>query len=708
MTQVAWSASFLKAVIALTSNEQGQVNKAVYQFQVSPDHPSLNFEKLTGCKDDKLCSIRANRDVRIILAATRKDQFVLLHVGHHEAAYQWANRRRLEINPYTGVLQCYAFEESVVDESAEERQFQHSATPAPFSEYRDRQLLALGVPESNLKIVRKIHSESDLEAALEASWLPQDAYHGLFMLLAGASYEEAYRESVGAVRDEVDTADFSAALQHPQTLANFTVAENEEELKAALSQSLEQWRVFLHPSQRSLVEKHWSGPACVLGAAGTGKTVVAIHRTKWLISNILDAQDKLLIVTFNVNLCADIQGKLRSFLPETDLHQADVHSIDSLALSFLKKNGVSAKVVFDSDPMLVGMWSRALLQARQLSFPDSFYREEWSQVVQPLRITTQADYLQADRTGRGVALSKMQRAKVWPIFEQVISELKQNNQMTLNDALFLASEMASSGKPIYRSVLIDETQDMSVAALRFIRSLAKPGENDLLFFGDPRQNIYMRSFSFAEAGIEIADRIDYLYINYRTSSEIQSLAESFLNQGSILSSIFSSYSDSKSHSLFVGVPASVKGFQNLQEEMSHLGEVITSLVAEGVDLSDICVVCRTKSMRNKVSSFLDNAEIKTYLLGSRPDERSIEGVRLATFHRVKGLEFRHVFLFGCGESEIPPRQLLASTVDPIELSKIDSTERSLAYVAATRARERLYISYTGEPCQFLKALDFFG
>lgn len=704
MTKVIFSIDYFKAITKLTPNEQSLVNKTVIKFHSDPRSPSLNFEKLTGCKDDKLCSIRASRSLRIIIASICKDQHILLHVDNHDKAYEWANGRRLDVNPYTGVLQCYAIEESNVPSKSLSESFTTYSEHSPFSGFRDRQLLAMGVPEANINSVRRILTESDLERALDDGLVPQEAYYGLFMLLAGSSYEEAYRECVINKPVIVDTDNFVEALNQPQSQASFNLAESEHELKIALNQSLESWRTFLHPSQRKLVSKHWPGPTCVLGAAGTGKTVVAIHRAKWLVNNVIDLSEKLLIVTFNANLAVDINSKIKSFILDSDICRIDVSSIDSLALSFLRKKGILSKVIFDNDLYYESLWSRVLKYAEKFGLPDSFFREEWSSIIQPLRISNKSDYLKVDRSGRGVALNRMQRAKIWPIFEKVIRSIQDNNLLTINDALYLAAELAFKlDISLYRSILVDEAQDMSVSALRFIRSLAKPDENDLLFFGDPRQNIYMQGFAFRDAGIDISNRIENLYINYRTSSNIQEFADRLLYRDLFVSSVFNSYLDSKCKSLFSGVPVVVKGFDTLEKELFYLLEMLADHRSVGLNLSDICVACRTNSIRDKVSSFLEDNKIKTYLLSPRGDERDIDGVRLSTFHRLKGLEFQSVFLFGCGSELIPPRQLLESTSDPVELCKIHSSERFLAYVAATRAREKLFITYTGDTCAFMKA-----
>jgi len=333
MASVAFSEKYFSSLLKLTPNEQSQANKAVMLFQQDPQHGGLHYEKLTAFKDDKLRSIRANQDVRIILAAAEKeDLYLMLYVGHHDDAYNWASNRKVEINPNTGSVQVFTVEESTVErKSAEARAVNQ---PGLFDQIRDRQLEQLGVPEEALELVRSMKIEADLETARVNEQLPEDAYEGLFLLMAGATYEEAYNEVVPAAPESVDTSDFTAALSRPETQAHFAVAENEEALKDVLNQSIEKWRVFLHPAQRRLAMGKKNGAVRVLGGAGTGKTVVAMHRAKWLAGNVAIGSSKILFTTFTRNLATDIQQNLNKICTQDELESIEVMNLDAWVMAF--------------------------------------------------------------------------------------------------------------------------------------------------------------------------------------------------------------------------------------------------------------------------------------------------------------------------------------------------------------------------------------
>src|SRR5690554_1759731 len=346
MARVAFSDRYFESLLKLTPKEQSQANKAVMLFQQDRNHTGLNYEKLSAFRDNKLRSIRANQDIRIILAAAEKeDLYLMLYVDHHEPAYKWAEKRKVEINPNTGSLQVFKVEEYVQEQKAAPS---IPAQPGLFDAIRDRQLLQLGVPEEALALVRSMKEEADLETALKREQIPRDAYDGLFMLMAGATFEEAYNEVFPEVPETVDTNDYTAALSRPESRAQFLVAENEQALQEVLNQSIENWRVFLHPAQRRLAEGNKNGPVRVLGGAGTGKTVVAMHRAKWLAKHLAPNDGKILFTTFTKNLASDIQQNLNKICSQDELARIEVQNLDAWVMNFLKKQGYDYGLLVDA------------------------------------------------------------------------------------------------------------------------------------------------------------------------------------------------------------------------------------------------------------------------------------------------------------------------------------------------------------------------
>ncbi|MCP4212579.1 MAG: UvrD-helicase domain-containing protein, partial [Halieaceae bacterium] len=224
----------------------------------------------------------------------------------------------------------------------------------------------------------------------------------------------------------VDADDLAAALQRPHSQRRFHVVDDEAELQQMLDAPLEQWRVFLHPSQRKLVERDWNGPVRVLGGAGTGKTVVAMHRARWLVRNRLGPDERVLMTTYTRNLAMDIEANLRKICNTGEMGRIDVINIDALVSRFLKRENQPTNIKYPGDQAFDRCWDKALQFASgELDLPDSFYREEWERVVLPQRVNSQQEYFHASRIGRGVPLSRKQRASIWKVFEEARFQLHQ-------------------------------------------------------------------------------------------------------------------------------------------------------------------------------------------------------------------------------------------------------------------------------------------
>src|SRR5690606_35646854 len=316
----------------------------------------------------------------------------MLYVDHHEPAYKWAEKRKVEINPNTGSLQVFKVEEYVQEQKAAPS---IPAQPGLFDAIRDRQLLQLGVPEEALPLVRSMKEEADLETALKQEQIPRDAYDGLFMLMAGATFEEAYNEVFPEVPETVDTNDYTAALSRPESRAQFLVAENEQALQEVLNQSIENWRVFLHPSHWRLAEGNKNGPVWVLGGAGTGKTVVAMHRAKWLAKHLAPNDGKILFSIFTKNLASDIQQNLNKICSQDELARIEVQNLDAWVMNFLKKQGYDYGLLVDARTENE-LWEQAYSEKpADIDLSLAFFREEWARVIQPQSVSSVEDYKKA-------------------------------------------------------------------------------------------------------------------------------------------------------------------------------------------------------------------------------------------------------------------------------------------------------------------------
>src|SRR5690606_30331770 len=297
-----------------------------------------------------------------------------------------------------------------------------------------------------------------------------------------------------------------------------------------LNAPLERWRVFLHPSQRDLVERIWNGPVRVLGGAGTGKTVVAMHRARWLVSQAdWPKSARLLFTTFSSNLAVDIRQNLEKICTPEQMQRIEVVNLDMWVSQFVRRNGYQSRIVYPggNDRIYDRCWEAALaLKPTDQTYSDSFYHEEWQRVILAQNIHSQREYLCADRKGRGVALTRRIRADVWAVFEEMREQLARKDCVTAQDATFYALDILKSGQDSrqYHAVVVDETQDLGSVALTLLRHLVSEKPNDLFLVGDAHQRIYQQQAPLSHSGINIMGRGRKLKINYRTTERIRSYA----------------------------------------------------------------------------------------------------------------------------------------------------------------------------------------
>jgi superfamily I DNA/RNA helicase len=714
--RVAASRGFFKALNALPDRGRAKVHKFIVQFMDEPTGTGLNYERINGSRDPQLRSLRVDQDYRCIVRAPEKGStYVLLWVDKHDDAYAWARRKACQVNRVSGALQIIdveAAEQSIGDaiSAAVEQALAVVPQPptAPFAAISDDELTRLGVPPALLPSLRAVRQEDDLAALLE--WLPPECVDSLILLADGHSLAEVLAELEREASAEVDPSDVDSALERMDSQAEFIVFTDDEALEAMLSAPMETWRVFLHPSQRRLVEHHWSGPVRVLGGAGTGKTVAAIHRARWLAEQILkgpeaSTSDRVLFTTFTRNLATDIRSNLAKICTPQELQRIEVTHLDAWVGSYLRSQGLKMRQ-FDVQARKAA-WDVAWLVAEpELNLDRSFYEEEWRDVVLPQGCTTVGDYLSAKRVGRGTRLNRQKRVKIWPVFDALRSELRQRGLWEPEEAKQAAADrLMASGQPArYRAVIVDEAQDLDAAGFRLIRALAGPEHaNDLFIVGDSHQRIYGRPLVLSQCGINVRGRSRKLRINYRTTEETRAWATAVLAGMSFDDLDGGADASSDYRSLMHGEPPLIQGFHDPAEEQRFLVELIQSFQESGQSLASTCVTARSKDAVKILAERFEAAGIPTRVItAEEADDPSETALRLATMHRVKGLEFDHMFIPGLNAGVLPDRGVLERCADQVSKDAFTQQERSLLHVAATRARKRLVVTYSGEPSTLLQ------
>lgn len=707
--QVAISNEFLESYSRISKDRQSRVRGFIEKFKADPTSPGLNYEKLVDAKDPNLRSVRIDQQYRaIVLKPPAGNVFMLLWVDNHDDAYHWAKNRTCEIHPNTGAIQVVDVVEA--KQQQEPVEVQADKQTGLFSQYRDRELVSLGIPAGLLPSVRSIQSESDLESA--ESWLPEEAAEALLMLTAGFSKEEVYAEVVQRALDEqVDTENFAAALDQADSKRRFVVVDDEQELQAILAAPLEHWRVFLHPSQRKLVQIQANGPVRVLGGAGTGKTVVAMHRAKWLAENVFTASsDRILFTTFTKNLAIDIKENLRKLCSAEVMKRIEVINIDAWVSRFLKQHGYDYDIAFGE--RLDIPWHNALNVAdSSLGLSDQFYRNEWDQIIQQQGIVDVSTYIRADRTGRGESMQRQRRSRVWPVFEEYRAQLNSRRLKEFADATRDARHLLKQQGDVlpYQAIILDEAQDMSAEVFHLLRQMIPIEEgsrsNDMFIVGDPHQRIYGTPIVLSQCGIQIRGRGRKLRINYRTTEETRRWAVGVLS-GLTFDDMDGGGDSHKGYkSLMHGPSPTIRVFATYADEVKAITTRLESLIAKGISKEDICLVCRTNSLVKQYEGALKSAGFEVYCIRRNVlEDRKFKGVRLATMHRVKGLEFDHVIVASVNDGVVPHTKAVYED-GPVKSKQQEEHERSLLYVAVTRARKSVLITSSGKPSSYLREVS---
>lgn len=701
--KVAISSDFLKAFSLIPHKQQSKVREFVEKFRMNPAAAAINYEKIQQCKDPNLRSVRIDNTYRgIVLKPEVGNVFLLLWVDHHDKAYQWAENRVFSIHPETGSLQVVDIQQVAARPSPDDTAREEKGL---FHDLKDNHLLQLGVPEAFLPLVRGIKNEDDLDR--HEAVLPQEAYEALFLYAAGYSIEDVLREvEKQEVEKEVDTGDFIKALENPDTMRRFHVVEDALELAEILNAPLEQWRVFLHPSQRKIVEKHANGPVRVLGGAGTGKTVCAMHRARHLAQNVFKAEgDRILFTTFTRNLAADIRENLRKICPVDVLKRIEVVNLDAWVTQFLKKNGYEHTIVYEDDTR--DCWTNALNVApKGLDLPEAFYRDEWEQIIQTQGISSGDDYMKASRLGRGRKLNRVERKAIWPVFEEYRAQLNEKGYKEAIDAIRDARVILQSKGSVlpYKAVIVDEGQDMGAEAFKLIRQMipADGSMNDIFIVGDGHQRIYRHKVVLGQCGINIKGRSHKLRINYRTTDETRKWAVKLL-EGRKIDDLDAGVDDQKGYkALLHGNPPQVVNLPSMAEETDFIVKHLKQLESEGVPINSVCLVCRTHGLLVQYEAALQSAGFTTYLIKrSAAENRSTPGLRLATMHRVKGLEFDHLIIAGVNEGIVPLQMVLEGQDNPLAVEENELRERALLYVAATRAKKNVLVTSFGKKSRLI-------
>lgn len=664
----------------------------------------LDLKIPQGAIDKRVRTARVDLNHRAVLFAVgdaAEPMWLLAAIKPHDDAYTYAETLTLEVNPANGameVLRGAAIGAKV--ESFRRRPATEDAVQIlPFSV---AELVGLGIKsEVAAEAIRLTSEDEVLDLAGD---LPEWQQRVLVELATGTSIEdvrstyELDRPSTGD--DPVE------ALKRPITQMQFVYLDNDDELRRMMEGDFAAWRTYLHPQQRAVAYREvWNGPYRLAGGAGTGKTVVALHRSAFL-ARRRDA--RVLLCTFTRNLAADLEVDIRSLVKPDELPRVHVRGVDQLVRAVVQTvDGPPGAILGDREQET--LWEDAV---RVTAVPadlaptitPAFLAGEYRTVVLGMAEQTREAYLHVRRPGRGVRLNRVQRAAVWTVIETFQRSVAAQGRTTFEllaarAAQILEDPAARSKAPGYDHVVVDEGQDLHAGHWRVLRGLVAPGLNDMFICEDGHQRIYGERTVLSRFGIETRGRSRRLTLNYRTSRQNLAFAIGVIDDQPVLDLEGEQDTVAGYHSTFTGPAPVTRGFTGIVEEMRFVVYTVRAWLDAGVPASSIAVLARRTAEQDRARIVLQEGGVAVELL-QREGAGNPSAVKIASMHRAKGTEFSRVIVVGA-EAGVVPLDWVFENQPESEASALLGRERSLFYVACSRARDELVVTWSGEPSPFL-------
>lgn len=694
MPQLAIAKEFLSEYAKLEKSVQRAVQAALGKF-AHATHAGLHLEKLNRAEDPRIRTIRINQFYRgVVLAPATGDLYCLLRVLPHDDAIAWATTRLFTVNQVLGVLEMR--DETQLQSMTGTLRLAAEATPARlFDHVKDSDFRTLGIDNQVLPIVRLLTREAHLDALQHM--LPSLQYDVLVALASGMSIEETWGEVskhlINAAKpDRVEPDDLSAAIE--RTPGQVALVSGPDELEKLLRPPFSLWRIFLHPMQRRIAyHDPYPGSVMITGGAGTGKTVTALHRAAHL-AGPYDSGAPILLTTYSPPLTAELARQLDQLVENAeDRDRIKAITIGQLA-SWVVTDRCGSRPVELTPSDLV-----SLANTVHPDYAGEFLVDEWEQVLLAQDINTLEAYLAAARAGRGQALPRSDRTSVWAAIEALraqLSDLGRWSSLQVADeaARILRSE---DGPAVYQHIIVDEAQDLHPVQWRLLRAAVRPAEDDLFLVADPHQRIWQHRVPMKNIGINIVGRTRRLTVSYRTTQEILTWAVRVL--GLVSEEDLDGWPDSRDgyESPMHGRRPIVRRFTEWSEERTAVVAQVRAWLADGVEPGAIAVAARVNAKSKDVASALRSAGVEIEAPGPSGDR-----VQVGTMHSMKGLEFQCVAVVGVQDKLVPYEPAIV----PLEVDRVAhlermQRERCVLYVACTRARDRLYVSYSGAPSPFL-------
>ena len=713
---------------------KGRVLSFLEKLTEDDTAPGLHIEPIQNVRDPRVRTGRVNQNFRAVLFKLEGgDETTYLFAGAwpHDDAIAKARQITLRQNPANGIPEIY-LTPTLPPQQPPQQSASVDAHGAPAAQEPEPVLAAhalddlveLGIDQAvAIKALEAVGDDSLLAVAMEAVPWQGEA---LVELGAGKSITEV-QEALALDQDATEPQndqELIEALKRPAAGMQFAFIEDNAELAAVIEDGdLAAWRIFLHPEQRQYATHNYNGPYRLSGGAGTGKTVVLIHRARHLARQNPNA--RILLTTFTTTLAEALRRDFTLLDPQIPIAdrfgQTGVYiaGIDAVAKRLTRS--ATKDVREDAIAAVIGprsgginprtnemqFWSEVIAASgteldATIANP-TFMSAEYTTVVLAQQLTTQEQYLRARRRGRGVALDRAKRLKVWKLVESYRHTAAMDDTVDWAELSAIAAAATSETRPPFDHVLVDEGQDLTASHWRLIRALASPGTNDLFIAEDSQQRIYGQPIVLAHLGINIVGRSRRLTLNYRTTAENLAYALQILAGVGFEDAEGEEVSNAGARSARKGPEPEAIACKSLTDELNQADRRIRAWLDAGRERESIGVLVRDQQQMSRVVTGLNERGLDA----RQVDHNKTAGggqVQVMTMHRAKGMEFECVLIFGAGRGDVPA-EYLARDLDPRDAEDFLQRERSLLYVSATRARDELVVLWAGEPSTMLPSVD---
>lgn len=675
------------------------------KLTTDPDGAGLDLKMPKNCVDRRVRTARvdqSNRAVLFVVGETAGEQtFVLAAIKPHDEAYAFAQTLTLSVNPANGIMEAI-HREAVTTRAEAFRQTSPPAQTDPVLPFTEFELVGVGIDaEVAGHAVRVIEQDALLDLAAD---LPTWQQQALLDLATGSSLDDVRERfamtPVAPASAQTDEA-LLAALDRPATQLDL-VRTDDADLRRILEGDFQDWRVFLHPDQRDVVHRYRNAPFRLNGGAGTGKTVVALHRAVALACELTHPSDRVLLTTFTRNLAHQLAEQIEGLAPRPVVQRIEVLGVDALARTVVTDADGDAPSAL-SDTEEADLWDESLRAVEGLpeslgvKLTPAFLAAEYRAVILAGTEHTREAYFAESRRGRRVRLNRLEKNGVWKIVDAFERRLAARGRTTFARIAARAADVAA---PRYAHAVVDEGQDLHAAHWRMIRALVPPGPNDMFICEDGHQQIYGERLVLSRFGIETRGRSRRLTLNYRTTAENLRFAIDVVRP-SVLGVVLDLDGEEDTvqgyRSALHGPRPVARGFFSEQDERTFVTQTVRSWL-EKSDSATVAVITRRSAERDAIRTALVEAGVPVHVLGS--DSSARPGVALSTMHRAKGTEFESVVIAGVREGVLPSSYVL-SRFPEADRAAAEARERSLFYVACSRAREQVVVTWTGEPSPFI-------